>query len=141
GNMSLRKMDDSASLGISFPLMGLFSSSENQKEKIISISRTRNELLKENIKLDLLEKEIRQKIDKLEKNLAMMKNELALNKRKVEYINYRVKNGQDDVITYLSSVENLHETENEFQKIGYEIEYYSLYHYFLLQHISNTGEM
>ncbi|EJK5811143.1 hypothetical protein NLH79_004799, partial [Escherichia coli] len=90
---------------------------------------------------DLLEKEIRQKIDKLEKNLAMMKNELALKKRKVEYINYRVKNGQDDVITYLSSVENLHETENEFQKIGYEIEYYSLYHYFLLQHISNTGEM
>lgn len=141
GNMSLRKMDYSASLGISFPLMGLFSSSENQKEKIISISRTRNELLKENIKLDLLEKEIRQKIDKLEKNLAMMKNELALKKRKVEYINYRVKNGQDDVITYLSSVENLHETENEFQKIGYEIEYYSLYHYFLLQHISNTGEM
>ncbi|HFM0560069.1 TPA: AatA protein, partial [Escherichia coli] len=35
----------------------------------------------------------------------------------------------------------LHETENEFQKIGYEIEYYSLYHYFLLQHISNTGKM
>ncbi|EFC1824786.1 AatA protein, partial [Escherichia coli] len=28
-----------------------------------------------------------------------------------------------------------------FQKIGYEIEYYSLYHYFLLQHISNTGKM
>ncbi|EAB0392535.1 AatA protein, partial [Escherichia coli] len=27
------------------------------------------------------------------------------------------------------------------QKIGYEIEYYSLYHYFLLQHISNTGKM
>ncbi|ENU4922409.1 dispersin export ABC transporter outer membrane protein AatA, partial [Escherichia coli] len=141
GNMSLRKMDYSASLGISFPLMGLFSSSVNQKEKIISMSRTRNESLKENIKLDLLEKEIRQKIDRLEKNLAMMKNELTLKKRKVEYINYRLKNGQDDVITYLSSVENLHETENEFQKIGYEIEYYSLYHYFLLQHISNTGKM
>ncbi|EKY9160096.1 dispersin export ABC transporter outer membrane protein AatA [Escherichia coli] len=141
GNMSLRKMDYSASLGISFPLVGLFSSSENQKEKIISMSRTRNESLKENIKLELLEKEIRQKIDRLEKNLAVMKNELTLKRRKVEYINYRVKNGQDDVITYLSSVENLHETENEFQKIGYEIEYYRLYHYFLLQHNSSKGKM
>ena len=141
GNMSLRKMDYSASLGISFPLMGLFSSSENQKEKIISMSRTRNESLKENIKLDLLEKEIRRKIDRLEKNLAVMKNELTLKRRKVEYINHRVKNGQEDVITYLSSVENLHETENEFQKIGYEIEYYSLYHYFLLQHNSSKGKM
>lgn len=139
--MSLRKMDYSASLGISFPLMGLFVSSENQKEKIISMSRARNESLKENIKLDLLEKEIRQKVDRLEKNLAMMTNELTLKRRKVEYINYRVKNGQDDVINYLSSVENLHETENEFQKIGYEIEYYSLYHYFLLQHLSNKGGM
>ncbi|EFC1814666.1 AatA protein, partial [Escherichia coli] len=114
GNMSLRKMDYSASLGISFPLMGLFVSSENQKEKIISMSRARNESLKENIKLDLLEKEIRQKVDRLEKNLAMMTNELTLKRRKVEYINYRVKNGQDDVINYLSSVEDLHETENEF---------------------------
>lgn len=103
------------------------------------MSRARNESLKENIKLDLLEKEIRQKVDRLEKNLAMMTNELTLKRRKVEYINYRVKNGQDDVINYLSSVEDLHETENEFQKIGYEIEYYSLYHYFLLQHLSNKG--
>lgn len=47
------------------------------------MSRTRNESLKENIKLDLLEKEIRQKIDRLEKNLAMMKNELTLKKGKL----------------------------------------------------------
>ncbi|HDR2029213.1 TPA: AatA protein, partial [Escherichia coli] len=26
-------------------------------------------------------------------------------------------------------------------KIGYEIEYYSLYHYFLLQHNSSKGKM
>ncbi|KAE9950959.1 hypothetical protein GP679_26915, partial [Escherichia coli] len=120
-------MNYSASLGISFPLMGLFNSSENQRIKAISLSRTRNELLKDSIKLELLQKEIFQKLSTLKKNLAIVKNELSLKGKEVEYI----KNKQDNVIDYLSVVEKLYETENEFKKIEYEIEYYSLYHYFL----------
>ena len=136
-NISLKEMNYSASLGISFPLMGLFNSSENQRIKAISLSRTRNELLKDSIKLELLQKEIFQKLSTLKKNLAIVKNELSLKRKEVEYI----KNKQDNVIDYLSVVEKLYETENEFKKIEYEIEYYSLYHYFLLQCNSCKGYM
>ncbi|MGU0017138.1 TolC family protein [Escherichia coli] len=82
-NISLKEMNYSASLGISFPLMGLFNSSENQRIKAISLSRTRNELLKDSIKLELLQKEIFQKLSTLKKNLAIVKNELSLREKKL----------------------------------------------------------
>lgn len=57
-DFSFKEMDYNASLGITFPLMRIFDTSENQKTQAMHISQIHNEYIRESIKLDILHKEI-----------------------------------------------------------------------------------
>ncbi|HGW7311531.1 TPA: TolC family protein, partial [Escherichia coli] len=132
-DFSFKEMDYNASLGITFPLMRIFDTSENQKTQAMHISQIHNEYIRESIKLDILHKEIFTKLTLLKKRIPILEDELNLKKREVEYIHERIKSKQDTILNYLSSINSLYETETTIQRVEYDIEYYSLYLYFLRQ--------
>ncbi|HGY8041910.1 TPA: TolC family protein, partial [Escherichia coli] len=97
-DFSFKEMDYNASLGITFPLMRIFDTSENQKTQAMHISQIHNEYIRESIKLDILHKEIFTKLTLLKKRIPILEDELNLKKREVEYIHERIKSKQDTIL-------------------------------------------
>lgn len=130
-DISTRKVDFVSSISVYIPFSQFFLKNNSQKSFAIETNRlklTYDNKVQENIR----EKKLTIKnIDLLTESIKYTKKSLALEKNKLGFIQSRIKEGHDSIITYYQQVDTFENLEVSLKKEEREIEFKKAYLYFL----------
>lgn len=125
-NITTKRADFGASINVSIPVSQYFLRNTYQKQFAIDVARLKLEYdnsLEEN---ENETRSIERKIKSLENSIETTKKSIAVERNKINYIFSRIKEGQDNIISYYQQLDtyealqiNLKEEEKEleFQKV------------------------
>lgn len=130
-DISTRKVDFITSINVSIPFSQLFL--KNNSLKNFAIERERLKLTYDNkVQENIREKKSTiENINLLTKSIRHTKESLDLEKYKLSYIQSRIKEGRDSIITYYQQVDTYENLEITLKKEERELEFKKAYLHFL----------
>lgn len=130
-DISLREMDYNASISIDIPLSDFFSSFNSKKTNAMNLVRNGIDNLSDFREIELLRFDISNKLHIMKKKNSMLKKDLYIKRKELNYISERVNNKKESVLAYYSLQDDIYDTELEIKRSENELMYYELYLYFL----------
>lgn len=126
-DLNLRKMNYNGGINITFPISNIFSAIDNQKKYAISVTKTRLQSEKEQEDLLMENRKILNDYLAIKRNIPILKKEVQLKNRKVEYKLWLVKEKKGDVLSYLDAQDELYEAEINLKKNERDLKYHQMY--------------
>ncbi|EFN2497824.1 TolC family protein [Escherichia coli] len=126
-DISLRKMDYNGGVSINIPFSNFFTAIDNQKKFAVSVSKARLESEKDLKELIIAKRDIFNKLSAIKRYIPILKREVELKNRKMEYNLWLVKNKKESILSYLDSQDELYEAEINLKKHERDLKYYQMY--------------
>ncbi len=126
-DLNLRKMNYNGGINITFPISNIFSAIDNQKKYAISVTKARLQSEREQEELLITNRNILNDYLAIKRNIPILKKEVQLKNRRMEYKLWLVKEKKGDVLSYLDSQDELYEAEINLKKNERDLKYYQMY--------------
>ncbi|MGN1667125.1 TolC family protein, partial [Yersinia enterocolitica] len=126
-DLNLRKMNYNGGINITFPISNIFSAIDNQKKYAISVTKARLQSEREQEELLITNRNILNDYLAIKRNIPILKKEVQLKNRRMEYKLWLVKEKKGDVLSYLDSQDELYEAEINLKKNERDLKYHQMY--------------
>lgn len=126
-DLNFRKMNYNGGINVTFPISNVFSTIDNQKKYAFSVTKARLQSEKEQEDLLIENRKILNDYLSIKKNIPILKKEVQLKKRIMEYKLWLVKEKKGDILSYLDSQDELYEAEISLKKNERDIKYHQMY--------------
>ncbi|HDL8075772.1 TPA: TolC family protein, partial [Yersinia enterocolitica] len=108
-------------------ISNIFSAIDNQKKYAISVTKARLQSEREQEELLITNRNILNDYLAIKRNIPILKKEVQLKNRRMEYKLWLVKEKKGDVLSYLDSQDELYEAEINLKKNERDLKYYQMY--------------
>lgn len=126
-DLNLRKMNYNGGINITLPISNIFNSIDNQKKYAISVTKARLQSEKEQEELLIENRKILNNYLAIKRNIPILKKEVQLKNRRMEYKLWLVKEKKGDILSYLDSQDELYEAEINLKKNERDLKYHQMY--------------
>lgn len=126
-DLNLRKMNYNGGINVTFPISNIFSAIDNQKKYAISVTKARLQSEKEQEDLLITNRKILNDYLAIKRNIPILKKEVQLKNRRMEYKLWLVKEKKGDILAYLDSQDELYEAEINLKKNERDLKYYQMH--------------
>lgn len=126
-DVNLRKMNYNGGVSINFPISNIFSAINNQKKYALSVTKARLESERDQEELLISKRNILREYMAIKRNIPILKKEVQLKNRRMEYKLWLVKEKKENILSYLDSQDELYEAEINLKKNERDLKYYQMY--------------
>lgn len=126
-DLDLNKINYSGGISVSIPLSNMLKAIDNQKQFAINVSKARIEAEKDQKELIMTKKDLLNKYEMLKRSIPVLKKEVDLKNKKMNYKFWLVKEKRESVLSYLDSQDELYEAEINLKKDERDLKYYQVY--------------
>lgn len=126
-DINLREMNYNGGISVNFPINNIFSAIDNQKKYAISVTKARLESERDHEQLLIANRNILNEYLVIKRNIPILKKEVQLKNRRMEYKLWLVKEKKENILSYLDSQDELYEAEINLKKNERDLKYYQMY--------------
>ncbi|EED1374401.1 TolC family protein [Escherichia coli] len=126
-DLNLRTMNYNGGISVSIPLTNIFNSFANQEKFALSVTKANLESDDEKKKLLIMKKNILNKYSNIKNDIPILEKEVELKRKKIEYLQWMVKDKKENVLSYLNSQDELYDSTIKLNKYKRDLKYYKLY--------------
>lgn len=126
-NIDSGKVDYNMSVGINIPVTSLLSSPLKDRKKALFISSLKIKRDGDIIRNEQLIQELKIMIDGSIREIAFLKDDIAVKKRKLDYIQLMYNQKKESIITFYEQLEQFQFSELDLKRKERELEYYKVY--------------
>nr|WP_245397298.1 TolC family protein [Citrobacter rodentium] len=126
-DINLREMNYNGGISVNFPINNIFSAIDNQKKYAISVTKARLESERDHEQLLIANRNILNEYLAIKRNIPILKKEVQLKNRRMEYKLWLVKEKKENILSYLDSQDELYEAEINLKKNERDLKYYQMY--------------
>lgn len=126
-DLNLRTMNYNGGISVSIPLTNIFNSFANQEKFALSVTKANLESDDEKKKLLIMKKNILNKYSSIKNDIPILEKEVELKRKKIEYLQWMVKDKKENVLSYLNSQDELYDSTIKLNKYKRDLKYYKLY--------------
>ncbi|EEX9596809.1 TolC family protein, partial [Escherichia coli] len=109
-DLNLRTMNYNGGISVSIPLTNIFNSFANQEKFALSVTKANLESDDEKKKLLIMKKNILNKYSNIKNDIPILEKEVELKRKKIEYLQWMVKDKKENVLSYLNSQDELYDS-------------------------------
>lgn len=126
-DLNLRAMNYSGGVSVSIPLTNIFNAFDNKKNFALSVAKANLESEDDKKNLLMMKKDILNKYFNLKRDIPILKKEVELKSKKMEYKYWMVKEKKESVLSYLDLQDELYDSKIKLNKYERDLKYYQLY--------------
>ncbi|EFI5244052.1 TolC family protein [Escherichia coli] len=126
-DLNLRAMNYSGGVSVSIPLTNIFNAFDNKKIFALSVAKANLESEDDKKNLLMMKKDILNKYFNLKRDIPILKKEVELKSKKMEYKYWMVKEKKESVLSYLDLQDELYDSKIKLNKYERDLKYYQLY--------------
>ncbi|HFG3814449.1 TPA: TolC family protein, partial [Escherichia coli] len=126
-DLNLRAMNYSGGVSVSIPLTNIFNAFDNKKNFALSVAKANLESEDDKKNLLMMKKDILNKYFNLKRDMPILKKEVELKSKKMEYKYWMVKEKKESVLSYLDLQDELYDSKIKLNKYERDLKYYQLY--------------
>ncbi|EFI1844564.1 TolC family protein, partial [Escherichia coli] len=115
-DLNLRTMNYNGGISVSIPLTNIFNSFANQEKFALSVTKANLESDDEKKKLLIMKKNILNKYSNIKNDIPILEKEVELKRKKIEYLQWMVKDKKENVLSYLNSQDELYDSTIKLNK-------------------------